>query len=101
MTKKVLINQESPVQKDYDRKVNYDEDGNEIITYEEVDYPTLQQSLGTWDMWSLNSLMKAGIDPAFPIHTGYNTRLDGINDLQQVDGWVDELLNSSTENDTK
>lgn len=101
MAKKVLINQESPVQKDYDRKVNYDEDGNEIITYEEVDYPTLQQSLGTWDMWSLNSLMKAGIDPAFPIHTGYNTRLDGINDLQQVDGWVDELLNSSTENDTK
>lgn len=94
---------QSPVQDDYNRVVNYDEDGNEYITYEKVDYPTLQESLGSWMDWSLTNLLKAGIDPAFPIHTGLNTRLEGVDFVQEADKWVDELLkdNNTQETDTK
>ena len=35
------IDQSSPVQDDFIRKVNYDEDGNEFITYEKEDYSKL------------------------------------------------------------
>ena len=68
----------SPVQKDYNRVVNYDEDGNEFITYEEFDYPSFQQSNGTVDLWELNTLLAAGVSPNFPIRTGNNTRLEGV-----------------------
>ena len=87
----------SPIQVDVARKVNYDEDGNEFITYEEVDYPKLQQSLGKVSDWSLDSLLKAGINPNFSIHTGNSTRLEGIDTLQQFDAIADSIL-SETEN---
>lgn len=68
---------QSRVCSDLERVVNYDEDGNEHITYERVDYPKIQDSLGSFVMWSLQSLMDAGIDPKFGICTGFNTRLEG------------------------
>lgn len=64
---------------DYDRVVNYDENGVERITYELVDYPRIQQSLGSFDKWSLMNLMAAGVDPRFNIRTGFNTGLDAHN----------------------
>lgn len=77
---------QSPVQPDYNRVVNHDEYGNEIISYEEVDYPKVQASLGRWTDWSLDSLIKAGINPDFAIHTGNPTRLEGID---QIGAWSD------------
>lgn len=84
--------QASPVQKDFARTVNYDENGNEIVTYVEVDYPSIQQSLGSVEDWSLSALLKAGINPNFPIHTGNSTRLDGLSDLGQFSAEADAIL---------
>lgn len=86
------VNQYSPVMDDYVRKVNYDEDGNEIITYEKFDSEKYQRSLGFVTDWSLDSLLKAGIDPAFPIHTGNNTLLDGINTISEWSAMADSVL---------
>lgn len=86
------VNQASPIQKDFDRVVNYDIDGNEFISYQEVDYPKLAVARGTVDMWSLGSLLKAGISPDMPIHTGFNTRLEGVNVLQDMSSVVDGFL---------
>lgn len=86
------VNQCSPVQPDFNRVVNYDKNGNEIITYEEVDYPSIQDSLGTVHEWSLNALLRAGINPNFPIHTGNSTRLDGIDVVNQASAIADSIL---------
>lgn len=95
------VNLSSPVQKDYNRVVNYDENGNEFITYEEVDYPAIQKSNGTVDMWELNSLLSAGINPNFPIHTGSNTRLEGVGVVKQAEAIADSILAESVENNEK
>ena len=78
------INVKSPVQEDLGRVVNYDEDDNEIITYEPIDYRELIASLGTVRDWSLNNLAAAGINPAFSISTGYNARIDGASNVEQM-----------------
>lgn len=89
----------SPIQKDYNRIVNYDEDGNELITYEEVDYPSIQESNGSVEVWSLNALLKAGVNPNFPIHTGNNTRLEGLNALNQAVAIADSILAEETKSE--
>lgn len=87
------IDQNSPVFGDVERKVSYDEDGKEIVTYEKVDYPALVKSNGKVDDWKLNNLLKAGIDPAFSIHTAnYNSRLEGIDDVKQIEADVNALF---------
>ena len=86
------LDQSSPVQDDVARIVNYDEDGNEFITYEKVDYPKLQRSLGSVLDWSLSALLKAGVNPNFPIHTGNSTRLDGLDALTAFENMADEVL---------
>lgn len=82
----------SPLQKDVTRVVNYDKEGNEFITWEEFDYKTFQQSLGFVSDWSLNNLLSAGIDPSFPIHTGINTRLDGIDTMNEFMTALDAVI---------
>lgn len=89
----------SPIQKDYNRVVNYDENGNEFITWEEVDYSSIQQANGSVDMWSLNSLLAAGVNPNFPIHTGNNTRLEGLNTLNQAVAIADSILAEETKSE--
>lgn len=89
------VDQASPVQKDFARKVNYDGKGNEVITYEEVDYPSLQDSLGVVQDWSLNALLKAGVNPQFPISTGINTRLEGLDALAEASALADQILAES------
>ena len=83
---------QSPVQPDYNRVVQYDEEGNEIVTYEEVDYPKVQASLGSWTDWSLNTLLKAGINPDFGIHTGNPTRLEGVDMIADLSAQADAIL---------
>lgn len=88
-------NQCSPVRDDFERVVNVDEDGVEHITYEKVDYPSYQKSLGDASVWSLESLLKAGINPNFNISTSFGTRLDGINTIQQAQAYVDKLVSDN------
>lgn len=82
----------SPVCDDLVRVVNYDADGNEFVTWQKFDYPTFQESLGTVDVWSLDALLKAGINPDFPIHTGNNTRLEGVGVVSQAAAIADSIL---------
>ena len=70
------VDQRSPVGDDFIRTIKYDDDGNEIIAFEKVDYRSLIESNGSCENWSLKSLLKAGVDPSFPIHTGYNTGME-------------------------
>ena len=95
------VNQCSPVQDDFVRKVDYDEDGNEFISYEKVDYPTLQKSLGTVNDWSISALLKAGVNPDFPIHTGAPTRIEGISTLEKFSTLADEILAPMNDNEEK
>lgn len=90
------LDQSSPVVDDYMRKVNYDEDGNEFITFEKVDYPKLQKSLGSAKDWSLEALLKAGIDPKFGIHTGNPTRIEGLGELDAFTVAADTILNETS-----
>lgn len=66
----------SPVQNDYLPKVDVDETGKEIVSYEKVDYHKIAESHGNVDFWSLGALVKAGINPRFNICTGFNTGLE-------------------------
>lgn len=95
------VNQCSPVQEDYKRVVSHDEDGNEFITYEKVNLAEYQKSLGLVDNWSLETLLKAGIDPNFSIHTGYNTRLDGLDSLNGAIEALDSIMTEENNNDDK
>lgn len=89
------VNQCSPVQIDYERVVNYDEDGNEFVTWIEVDYPTLQASHGVVEDWSLKALLAAGIDPHFSIHTGNPTRLEGVGVINDAAAIAESIINDA------
>lgn len=56
-------------------------DGSDVITFVPEDTKKISESLGDVVDWSLNAMLAAGINPNMPIHTGYNTRLDGFGDL--------------------
>ena len=86
------VNQCSPVQKDLRRKVEYDEKGIEVVSFVEVDYPSLQASLGRVDDWSLESLLKSGISPEFPIHTRFGTRLEAEQYINGLTSQLDTLF---------
>lgn len=73
----------SPVQVDLVRSVSYDEDGNELISFVKTDYPSVQASHGNVMDWSLDALMKAGVNPDFGIKTGFVTRLAGLTELEK------------------
>lgn len=93
------VDVKSPIQKDYNRVVNYDSDGNEYIIWEEVDYPSIQAANGSISNWSLNALLAAGINPDFPIHTGNPTRLDGVGVVNDAAAIADEILSENSKND--
>lgn len=86
------VNQCSPVQRDLRRKVDYDENGNEVVSFVEVDYPSFQASLGRIDDWSLESLLKAGVSPQFPIHTYFSTRLEAEQCINGLISQLDQLF---------
>ena len=83
---------QSPVQEDFDRRVSYDKDGNEFISYVKTDYPTIQSANGLCAVWNLNALLKAGVNPSFPIHTGNPTRVEGLSALDGFSAAADAIL---------
>lgn len=85
----------SPVLKDVERKVSYDENGTEVVSYVPVDYKKLQQERGSVEMWSLDAMLKSGINPDIPIHTGNNTRFEGINDVNSASAEVENIFNAN------
>lgn len=88
----------SPVFGDVERKVEFDEDGKEIVSFVPVDYKKINDERGTVDNWSLDSLLKAGINPNFGIHTGSSvSRIEGFDVIENASKDVDVLLNSSEE----
>lgn len=91
------VNQASPVQPDYTRVVRFDEDGNEIVSYEKTDYPSIQASHGFVTDWSLDALLKAGINPNFGIHTGLTTRIEGVGVVVEASAVADKILSGSDE----
>lgn len=92
------LNQASPVQDDFVQVEKRDEDGNVFTVYEKFDYPKHQASLGTVTDWSLNSLLKAGINPDFNIHTGFNTRLEGVGSVAEMAAVADSILAENDKN---
>ena len=95
------VNQLSPVEIDYVRKVEHDEKSGEYIVYEPFDYADYQKSLGPVQNWSLEALLRAGIDPSFAIHTGNPTRLEGISTIEGAAAIADELVAEIENNKTK
>ena len=73
------LKQVSPVRADFVQVEKRDEDGNVFTVYEKFDYPKFHASLGYVSDWSLNALLRAGVNPNFTIHTGLNTRLEGAS----------------------
>lgn len=90
---------QSRVCDDLQRVVNVDENGDERITFEKVDYPKLQESLGDFMKWSLKSLVSAGIDPDFGIKTGFNTRLDGVDVVESSVKVINDVIDSESKKD--
>lgn len=83
------INQNSPCHDDFTRVSKFDEDGREIVMYEKSDYTELIASHGTVLDWSLDSLLKAGINPNFSIHTSGNSRIEASGDVKEVASQVE------------
>lgn len=86
------LNQSSPVFEETVRVVDHDEDGNEYVSYVPFDSAAFQKSLGSVTDWSLDSLIKAGIDPKFNIHTSNPTSLEGTGSISSWSQIADEIL---------
>lgn len=78
------LNQNSPIIDEFSRTVHYDEDGKEVVCYEKTDLPAITKSHGVASDWSLNKLLKAGINPNFGIHTSSPTRLENASAVEQA-----------------
>lgn len=88
----------SPVVVDYERKSSIVE-GNEVVTFVEVDNRKRVIANGSEADWNLNNMLKAGINPNTGIHTGNNTRLAGINDLNVFKEATNKLFESVQESE--
>lgn len=86
------VNQFSPVVDDFVRVSKKDTKGDEVVTYEKFDSAEYQKSISPVDNWGLNSLIAAGIDPAFGIHTSGVSRLDGVAQVESAVQYADTLL---------
>lgn len=79
------VNVCSPVKEDVQLVISYDEDGNELISFEPVDYSAVIAEHGDVNLWALKSLLKAGINPgSFSIHTSANSRIENESGVQQM-----------------
>lgn len=91
------LNQASPVRDDFVQVQRRDEDGDILTVYEKFDYSKHQSSLGSLNDWSLNSLLRAGINPSFSIHTGVNTRLEGAASVAGFAAEAESILAETAE----
>lgn len=87
----------SPHKDCYEQKIDYDKDLNPIISYCKVDSSKIIEANGKASDWSLSVLLKAGINPSFPIHTSMNSRLEGIGILNGIVDDVDKFFAENTE----
>lgn len=87
------IDQFSPVFGDVERVCKFDEEGNERVSFKEVDYPSLVASRGTVEQYKLNNLLAANIDPNFKISTGQVSRVEGVEQLRTIQKDVDDFFN--------
>lgn len=85
------LNQNSPIMGDLERVVKRDENGAEVIAFEEVNYPLMLKTRPTVEYYSLEAMLKAGVNPNVPIHTGLNSRLEGADDAQVM---AETILNA-------
>lgn len=85
----------SPMIEDVQRISNFDNEGNEIVTYAPVDNSAIVKANGSAINWSLNALLAAGVNPNFPIHTGVGTRLDGYADVANAAAGINALLDEA------
>lgn len=91
------LEQASPVRDDLVQVEKRDGDGNVFTVYEKFDYPRHQASLGCVSDWSLNSLLRAGVNPNVAIHTGLPTRLEGASVVASAAAQVESILNDKKE----
>lgn len=86
------VSQFSPSVGDEQRVVKFGVDGEELIAFEPVDYQKIIESHGSVEMWSLDSLLKAGINPNSTVRTGYNSRLDGFEAISAIDAELEKSV---------
>lgn len=96
-SQEVLFNdkviQSSPVLPQFKMVDKYDENGVKITVAEPEDYKAYHAEIGKYQDWTLDALTKAGINPSsMHVSTGYNTRLEGINDIQAVEADLDAFI---------
>ena len=95
-------NQNSPIIPEYQRVINVDENGNEYCSYVPLDLTAITRANGSASDWSLNNMIKAGVNPAdFNIHTGNVNRMEGLGDLSTIMGDLDVFLNEENKNNNK
>lgn len=82
---------QSPFIQEYERVEKLVE-GVATVTYEPVVYPEFPDSRD----YSLESMLKAGIDPAgISINVGANSRLDSMDEFVSISAQADSILNSN------
>lgn len=87
------VKQNSPVFPCIERVTKFDENGKEVVSFEEQDlFSNVVLSHGKFSDWSINSLMKAGINPDFPIHTGSVSRVESAKDAESISADVDKIF---------
>lgn len=77
--------------------IEHDAEGATLEKFITIDESEAIKSNGTSDMWLLGSLLKAGIDPKFGIHTGDATHLEGVDTIKQFASEADKIINDSKE----
>ena len=86
----------SPPCGDVERIVKHDEQGNEIIEFVGVNYKMLESTRGSVFDYQLDKLLAAGVDPAFPVHTGFNSRIEGAGAIQQMNLEIEQIFNTES-----
>lgn len=76
----------------YDFRLVRDESGNISVRYYDIDCAAIIKDHGSVEDWSLDNLLKAGVDPSFPIHTSPNARIDSFGELSTFEDIADALL---------
>lgn len=94
------VNQNSPIFKeDLVLTIKRGKDGEEKIVFLPEDCKKIQEANGTVDMWKLDTLLAAGINPAsMHVHTGLNTRLEGVGIVDEFSALAEEVLSADLEN---
>lgn len=86
------INQFSPVMGDLERIVELDEKGAEKVRFEAVDYPSLVALRGNIDDYSIDAMIKAGININIPIRTGFVSRIEGASVVHDFATEADKIF---------